>query len=100
MKVCILGGSLTSLTVAKALINKGIYVDIFFDQRKQIQDKSRTLGISKSSIEFFNKEILNIEKLLWNINKIEINSENLDNKQILNFENNKQMLFSITENFK
>ena len=100
MKVCILGGSLTSLTVAKALINKGIYVDIFFDQRKQIQDKSRTLGISKSSIEFFNKEILNIEKLLWNINKIEINSENLDNKQILNFENNNQMLFSITENFK
>ena len=63
MKVSsILGNSLTSLTLAKALINKCIYVDIFFNQVNKNQDKSRTLGISKSNIEFFNKEILDIEK--------------------------------------
>ena len=93
MKVCILGNSLTSLTLAKALINKGIYVDIFFNQINKNQDKSRTIGISKSNIEFFNKEILNIEKLLWNINKIEIVSENFNNKKILEFQNNNKGYF-------
>ena len=31
MKVCILGGGLTSLTLAKTLVNLGIYVDIFLE---------------------------------------------------------------------
>lgn len=100
MKVCILGNSLTSLTLAKGLINKGIYVDIFFNGINKKQDKSRTLGISKSNIEFFNKEILNIEKFLWNIDKIEINSENYHNKKILEFENKNKRLFSIIRNFE
>ena len=100
MKVCILGNSLTSLTLAKALLNKGIYVDIFFNQINKKQDKSRTIGISKSNIEFFNKKILNIEKFLWNIDKIEINSENLDNNKILEFENNSKRLFSIIRNYE
>ncbi len=100
MKVCILGNSLTSLTLTKALINKGIYVDIFFDQINKSQDKSRTLGVSKSNIEFFNKEILNIEKLLWNIDKIEINSENLHNEKILQFQNKNKRIFSIIRNFE
>ena len=29
MKVCILGNGLISLTLAKTLVNQGIYVDIF-----------------------------------------------------------------------
>ena len=29
MKVCILGDGLSSLALAKALVNKGIYTDIF-----------------------------------------------------------------------
>jgi 2-octaprenyl-6-methoxyphenol hydroxylase len=99
MKVCILGGGLTSFTLAKALINMGIYVDVFFKPNKK-QYKSRTLGLSKSNIEFFNKNILNINKLLWRINKIEIFSENLNNEKILNFENNDQILFSIIKNSK
>jgi 2-octaprenyl-6-methoxyphenol hydroxylase len=98
MKVCILGDGLTSLTLAKTLVNQGIYVDIFLKKRTKHHDTSRTLGISKSNIDFFNKNILNIEKLLWNINKIEIYSENLKDEKILNFQNKEKQLFSIVKN--
>ena len=69
MKVCILGNGLTSLTLAKTLVNQGIYVDIFCGNKKYDQNKIQTLGISKSNIEFFNKNILNIylkQKLINN----------------------------------
>ena len=97
MKVCILGGGLTSFTLAKALINMGVYVDIFLEKHKK-QNIGRTLGLSKSNIEFFNKKILNIKKLLWDIDKIEIYSENIENEKILNFKKSNQTLFSIIKN--
>ena len=101
MKVCILGDGLTSLTFAKALVNKGIVVDIFStNKNRNITDKIRTIGISRSNIEFLNKNILNIEKLLWDINEIEIYSESSINEKILNFNDNNQRLFSIVKNFK
>ena len=99
MKVSILGDGLTSLTLAKLLANQGIKVDIFSNQKIKKDNKIQTLGISKSNIEFFNENILNIEKYLWNINKIEIFSENLKNEKILNFENNDKTLFSIIKNY-
>jgi len=98
MKVCILGDGLTSLALAKALVNKGIYIDVFLSKSIKKKDKSRTLGISKSNIEFFNKKIMNIEKLLWDIKKIEIYSENLNNEKILDFKKNDQRLFSVIKN--
>tara|TARA_B100000900_G_scaffold65169_1_gene50394 strand:- start:523 stop:1596 length:1074 start_codon:yes stop_codon:yes gene_type:complete len=98
MKVCIIGNSLTSLTLAKTLVNLGIYVDIFFDLKKKNQDKNRTIGISKSNVNFFNKEILNINKLLWKINNIDVYSQKLENKKILSFQNNGKLLFSIIRN--
>ena len=52
MKVCILGDGLVSLTLAKALINEEIYVDIISSKKKIIHDKDRSLGISKSNIDF------------------------------------------------
>ena len=98
MKVCIIGNSLTSLTLAKTLVNEGIYVDIFFNQKNKIQNKNRTIGISKTNILFFNKNILDIDKLLWKINKIEVYSENLKNEKILNFEKKSDQLFSLIKN--
>ena len=100
MKVCILGNGLTGLTLAKALVNQGIYVDILSDQKVKNQNKTRTLGISKKNIDYFNKNILNLEKLSWSINKIEIYSENLKNQKVLNFENNNQQLFAIVKSFQ
>ena len=99
MKVSILGNGLTSLTLAKSLVNQGIKVDIFYNGKAKKNNKIQTLGISRSNIEFFNKYILNIKKLLWDINKIEIFSENLGNEKILNFKNNNEKLFSIIRNF-
>ena len=46
----------------------------------------RTIGISKVNLEFFNKEILDINKLSWDINKIEIvNTPKLNNIFLLPF---------------
>ena len=98
MNVCILGSGLTSLTLAKTLVNLGICVDIFSSKNKFQKDMNRTLGISKINLEFFNKEILNIEKFIWDVKKIEIFSESLNNKKILNFENNNNRLFSMVRN--
>ena len=70
MKVCILGDGLSSLSLAKALVNRGIYTDIINSRIQNTKDKSRTIGISKSNVEFFNKSILNIEKLIWDIKKL------------------------------
>ena len=33
MRVCILGSGLTALTLAKALVNQKIYVDVFFQSK-------------------------------------------------------------------
>ena len=97
MRVCILGSGLTALTLAKALVNQNIFVDMFFKKKKIKFNHSRTIGISKSNYEYFNKNIINIEKIIWKLKKIEIYSENLKNEKILNFENNNQ-LFSIIKN--
>ena len=98
MNVCILGNGLTSLTLAKSLINKGIYVDIISKKIENKTNYDRTIGISKINLEFFNKEIMNINKLSWDINKIEIYSENFNNEKILNFQNGNKKLFSIVRN--
>ena len=100
MKVCILGDGLASLTLAIALAKLDINVDIYSTEIKKKYDKTRTLGISKSNVIFFNQNILNIDKLLWKIDKIEIYSERLRNQKILNFEDDKKELFSTVKNFK
>ncbi len=100
MKVCILGCGLTSLSLAKTLINQGLRVDLFSDYTKNIYLKSQTIGISKSNVNFFNSHILNINKFLWRIKRINIYTENFKDEEILNFEDNNKEVFSIAKNFK
>ncbi len=100
MKVCILGDNLTSLALAKALVKKEIFVDLFYEKKNTKIDTTRTIGISKSNIDFFNREITNIKKMLWPINKIKIFTENSNDKEILKFEDQKGNLFSILQNQK
>jgi 2-octaprenyl-6-methoxyphenol hydroxylase len=100
MTVCILGNSLTALTLAKALVNYEINVDVIFNKKNYIINHSRTIGISKNNVDFFNNNIINIEKLIWNIKTIEIYSENLKREKLLNFKENKSQLFSIIKNYK
>lgn len=100
MKVCIIGNSLVGLTLAKALINKGLFVDIYYKKNHKIYDQTRTIGISKSNIEYFNNHIINIDKILWDIKKIQIYTENFNNNEILNFSNSNKKIFSILKNFQ
>ncbi len=100
MKVAIIGNGLVSLTLAKVLVNQGIYVDFFSDFGKKEINKSRTIGISKKNIDFLNSNGLNLKKLLWKIDKIEIYSDNLQNEKILKFHNHSNELFSIVKNFE
>ena len=99
MKVCILGDGLSGLTLAKALVNQNIYVDILSQKKHLKLNQSRTLGISKSNTDFFNNNIIDIENLLWKLKKIEIFTDNLKNEKLLNFENNSEQLFSIVKNY-
>jgi len=99
MKVCILGNGLTSFALAKMLVNMDIYVDIFLESKSLNYSKSRTIGISNSNLNFFNKYIVNIEKILWKLKEIEIFSENLNTK-LISFKNRNNEIFSIIENDK
>ena len=98
MRVCILGAGLSSLTLAKALVNQNIYVDLYSQKKIILSDNSRTVGISKSNVEFFNHSIINVEKISWKLKKIEIFSDNLSKEKLINFENNNSELFSIIKN--
>ena len=100
MRVCIIGYGLSAITLAKALVNLNIFVELVPPKKNYKINKSRTIGISKSNVNFFNKNIINIEKIIWKLNKIEIYSDNLKNGKILNFENNDEQLFSIVKNFE
>ncbi len=97
MKVCILGDGLSSLTLAGALVNQNIQVDVGIKNKHKI-NKSRTIGISKSNFEYINKYIVNINHISWKLKKIEIYSDNLVNEKLLNFENSQDYLFSIVRN--
>ena len=100
MRVCILGTGLSSLTLAKALVNLKINVDILIEKKRDPVNKSRTIGISKSNVDFLNKKVINIEKIIWKLNKIEIYSEKMERQKIINFIDKNNYLFSIVKNSK
>ena len=92
MNVCIIGSGLVSLTLAKALVNQGIYVDFFSNQNEIEINKFAQLVYQKLILIFLTKYIRHKE-IFWQINKIEVYSENLKNEKMLNFENSNQNLF-------
>ena len=99
MNICLIGDSLTSLALAKNLINKNINVYVYYRKFKKSAFQSRTIGISKNNFDFFNKEIIKFRKnMFWKIKGIEIYSEKLKDEKILNFENNGEELFFIAKN--
>ena len=100
MTVCILGNGLTALTLAKALTNQNIYVDILCNNKKLNINKTRTIGISKSNADFLNRNVINANKILWKIKKIEIFTDNLKKEKLLNFEKDTKQVFSIVKNFE
>jgi len=97
MTICIIGNNLTALTLAKALVNLNIRVDLFYN-KKNNNSHTRTIGITKNNIDFFNKEIINIDKLAWKLKSIDIFSENLKKENLIHFEKDNTQLFSIIRN--
>ena len=82
MKVGILGDGLTSLALAKMLVNKCIYVDLLSEDKAINYSQSRTFGITKKNFDFFTHKILDIKKISWKLSNIEIYTENLLNQKI------------------
>ena len=99
MNICIIGDGLTSLSLAKSLINKEITVHLYYKDRIKHLSSNRTIGISKNNLEFFKKEIFNIpKKNYWEIKKIEIYLEKPVKDNLLRFENNEKNLFYMIKN--
>tara|TARA_B100000767_G_scaffold273536_1_gene303979 strand:+ start:890 stop:1987 length:1098 start_codon:yes stop_codon:yes gene_type:complete len=99
MNICIIGGGLTSLSLAKILINKKINIHFYHKNKIEYSSLSRTIGISKNNLEFFSKEIHKFPKnIFWEIKKIEIYSEKMDKENLLKFENYKENLFYMVKN--
>ena len=98
MKVCLIGNSLTTLSLGKNLINKKIKVFNYATDNKMLS-RTRTIGISQDSLDFFNKEIIQLKKnMTWDIKKIDIYTEKYKDQKILKFEESKMKLFSVFKN--
>ena len=99
MNICIIGDGLTSLTLAQSLINKKINVHLYYKNKIENLSSSRTIGISKNNLEFFQKKIFNIsKKSYWEIKKIEIYLDKIEKENLLRFENNEKNLFYMVKN--
>ena len=99
MNICLIGGNLTALALAKSLINKKIKVFLHYEARKKSLLQSRTIGISKNNLNFLNKKIIKIKNnMIWDIEKIEIYNEKMKNEMILDFKKKEDKLFSIFKN--
>jgi len=99
MNICIIGDGLTSLSLAKNLINKKINVHFYHKNKIKNLSSSRTIGISKHNFDFFKKEIHRIPtKNYWEIKKIEIYSEKTEKQTLLKFGNDKDNLFYMVKN--
>jgi 2-octaprenyl-6-methoxyphenol hydroxylase len=99
MNICIIGDGLTSLSLAKNLINKKINVQLYHKNKINNLSSSRTIGISKDNLEFYRKEIYKIpKKFFWGIKKIEIYSEKLKKENLLRFEKDRTNLFYMVKN--
>ena len=55
MNVCLIGNSLTSLILAKVLVNNKIKVSLYYEYKKKISSSVRTIGISDNNLKFIIK---------------------------------------------
>ena len=88
--------NLTSLILSKALVNNGCTVNLFNFGKKTSNFSTRTIGISKSNVNFINNNIIKLNnKQIHNIEKISILSDK--KKKIINFDDKGECLFSLIE---
>lgn len=96
MNICIIGDGLSSLALARNLINNKIRVFLCYKKTKKTKYQSQTLGISKNNYDFFNKEITSFKKsMIWKVKQIEIYLEKYKDEKILNINNSHEDLFCV-----
>ena len=100
MSICIIGNNLSALTLAKALVKQNIFVDVLHDKKNSSVIKTRTISISKSNTDYLNDNVINIDKFLWKLKKIEIFSDNLKKQKLIDFRKNHEHIFSIFKNYE
>ena len=93
MNVCLIGNGLTNLVLAKVLESKNIRVTILFDSKKNNHFNSRSIAISNKNYDYLNNDVINIKKISWPVNNIEIFKETNIAKKIFNFKNKQNNLF-------
>ena len=93
MNVCLIGNGLTNLVLAQVLESKNIRVTILFDSKKTNNFNSRSIAISNKNYDYLNNDIINIKKISWPVNNIEIFKETSVAKKIFNFKNKQNNLF-------
>jgi len=99
MNICIIGNGLSSLLLAKNLLNKKIKVHIYYNNKIENLIPSRTIGISKNNLDFLKKEIQKIPKKdYWEIKKIEIYSQKEKKENLIKFEVKNEDLFYMIKN--
>lgn len=101
MNACIIGDGLTSLSLAKILVNNKINVHIYYNKKIAKKSLNRTIGIASSNLDFFEKKIFKFKKKdIWEIKKIEIHDDKSEDSKILDFEKNNKNLFYMVQNEK
>jgi ketopantoate reductase len=93
MNVCLIGNGLTNLVLAQVLESKNIRVTILFDSKKTNNFNSRSIAISNKNYDYLNNDVINIKKISWPVNNIEIFKETNIAKKIFNFKNKQNNLF-------
>ena len=93
MNVCLIGNGLTNLVLAQVLESKNIRVTILFDSKKTNNFNSRSIAISNKNYDYLNDDVINIKKISWPVNNIEIFKEASIAKKIFNFKNKQNNLF-------
>ena len=63
MNICLIGNNLTSLFVSKMLINNGAKIELLSSKDYKYHLSNRTIGITKSNIDFINNNICSLKKL-------------------------------------
>ena len=96
MNICLIGQGLTSLTLAKTLVNHKVKVFMYYKHKKKLLSNNRTISITPDNWDFLEREVVKIKKKIsWDINNIEIYNEKNREEKILNFNNSNKKLFSI-----
>ena len=98
MNICIIGMNLTSLVLSRAFLNNGCIVNIFNFTKKTNSFSTRTVGISKSNLQFINDNIIDLKSGgFHNVSKIRIFNE--EKKEITKFYNPLYFFFRALNNF-